>query len=65
MTISNLATVFGPTLVGYSTEKPTNSELCNQTPLQAMVVESLLDLGEEYWRNVLQKQPATPLLTPK
>jgi len=37
MPVDNLATVFGPTVVGYSSAEPTMSDIMQQTKLQQLV----------------------------
>lgn len=37
MTVDNLATVFGPTVVGYSSAEPTMNHIMVQTKLQQLV----------------------------
>ena len=37
MTVDNLARVFGPTLIGYSTKDPEPLQMLNETPVQVMV----------------------------
>ncbi|XP_048245116.1 rac GTPase-activating protein 1-like isoform X2 [Haliotis rufescens] len=49
MPISNLAKVFGPTLVGYSTPEPEPMQMINETRRQNMVMENLLELSGEFW----------------
>lgn len=42
MPISNLAKVFGPTVVGYSCEDPNPSNLINETRQQVQVIGKIL-----------------------
>nr|AAL02015.1 virus-like particle protein VLP2 [Venturia canescens] len=46
---SNLAKVFGPTLVGHSTGNLTPQSLIDEPKYQAAVVEALLNMPEEFW----------------
>jgi len=41
MSVDNLATVFGPTVVGYSSAEPTMNDIMTQTKLQQLVRNSL------------------------
>ncbi|XP_078287547.1 rac GTPase-activating protein 1 isoform X5 [Rhinoraja longicauda] len=49
MDISNLARVFGPTIVGFSTPDPAPMLMLQETKQQPKVVERLLSLPVEYW----------------
>lgn len=51
MPISNLAKVFGPTLVGYSSQEPTATSMLSETKTQVAIVESLLKIPSDYWAN--------------
>ncbi|XP_025405158.1 rac GTPase-activating protein 1-like isoform X1 [Sipha flava] len=51
MPISNLARVFGPTIVGYSSEESEN--LYFDCELSNKVVEEMLKLSPDYWSNFL------------
>lgn len=49
MPISNLAKVFGPTLVGYSVAEPNASTMVLETKQQQMVMEKLMEISSDYW----------------
>ncbi|XP_025095541.1 rac GTPase-activating protein 1-like isoform X2 [Pomacea canaliculata] len=53
MPITNLAKVFGPTIVGYSCQEPQPMQMINETRKQAMVVERLLELPTDFWSKIL------------
>ncbi|RWS30946.1 rac GTPase-activating protein 1-like protein [Leptotrombidium deliense] len=50
---SNLAKVFGPTIVGYSMLNPPPMTLMGESPKQVSVMEALLDIPAEYWDHFL------------
>ncbi|KAK9298143.1 hypothetical protein QLX08_008455 [Tetragonisca angustula] len=56
MPISNLAKVFGPTLVGYSCQKPSPTSLLSETSNQVAIVESLLKIPSDYWANFVNPE---------
>ncbi|XP_032871411.1 rac GTPase-activating protein 1 isoform X6 [Amblyraja radiata] len=49
MDITNLARVFGPTIVGFSIPDPSPMAMLQETKQQPKVVERLLSLPVEYW----------------
>ncbi|XP_066251878.1 rac GTPase-activating protein 1-like [Euwallacea similis] len=49
MPIENLAKVFGPTLVGYSSDNPKPDNLLNETRKLIAVAEQLMRLPSDYW----------------
>ncbi|XP_074659004.1 rac GTPase-activating protein 1-like [Tubulanus polymorphus] len=53
MPISNLAKVFGPTIVGYSTQKPEPLQMINETRRQAAVMETLMNISSDYWSELI------------
>ncbi|EEB20373.1 Rac GTPase-activating protein, putative [Pediculus humanus corporis] len=69
MSKSNLAKVFGPTIVGYSRIEPVRNEMYVETAQQTQVIECLLDMPGEYWYNFVNNepdeniQPSTPVLS--
>ncbi|XP_013403957.1 rac GTPase-activating protein 1 [Lingula anatina] len=69
MPASNLAKVFGPTVVGYSTPEPEPMQMINETKKQAKVMEVLLQISSDYWVNFIQAddEPMCPglLRTPQ
>lgn len=54
MPASNIAKVFGPTIVGYSSADPDEFAIFTETMIQASVMEKLLSIPNEYWSRVLQ-----------
>ncbi|CAL4143840.1 unnamed protein product, partial [Meganyctiphanes norvegica] len=56
MPASNLAKVFGPTLVGYSVAEPEAAVMFAETKLQQMVMEGLLNISSEYWSTFINIQ---------
>lgn len=56
MPITNLAKVFGPTLVGYSCQKPSPTSLLSETSNQVAIVESLLKIPSDYWANFVNPE---------
>ncbi|CAK9812948.1 Rac GTPase-activating protein 1 [Anthophora plagiata] len=56
MPISNLAKVFGPTLVGYSCQEPSPTSLLSETKNQVAIVESLLKIPSDYWANFVNPE---------
>ncbi|XP_041946096.1 rac GTPase-activating protein 1-like [Alosa sapidissima] len=53
---TNLARVFGPTIVGHAVTDPDHMTLLTDTQRQPRVVERLLSLPAEYWRQFLMAQ---------
>nr|KAG5697306.1 hypothetical protein BaRGS_004972 [Batillaria attramentaria] len=53
MPITNLAKVFGPTVIGYSCPEPEPMQMINETRKQAMVMEKLLELPADFWCQIL------------
>ncbi|XP_076640104.1 rac GTPase activating protein tumbleweed [Colletes latitarsis] len=56
MPISNLAKVFGPTLVGYSCQQPSPTSLLSETKNQVAIVENLLKIPSDYWANFVNPE---------
>ncbi len=52
MDSNNLAIVFGPTIVGFSSSDPSGFEAA--PPLQQAVFKALLSMSSDYWANFLQ-----------
>ncbi|XP_001605567.1 rac GTPase-activating protein 1 [Nasonia vitripennis] len=65
MPISNLAKVFGPTLVGYSCQHPSPSSMLSETKNQVAIVESLLNIPSDYWANFVNPEQLNDIGTPK
>lgn len=53
MPITNIAKVFGPTIVGYSSANPDTYAIYTETVLQFTVLESLLNIPTDYWSQYL------------
>ncbi|XP_062577403.1 rac GTPase-activating protein 1-like isoform X1 [Saccostrea cucullata] len=53
MPLSNLAKVFGPTIVGYSVPDPEPLQMISETKYQAMVMEKLFQIPVDYWESYL------------
>ncbi|XP_063609378.1 rac GTPase-activating protein 1-like isoform X2 [Penaeus indicus] len=53
MPASNLAKVFGPTLVGYSVPEPDPATMLTETRQQQMVMEKLLEISTDYWNTFI------------
>ncbi|XP_013780451.2 rac GTPase-activating protein 1-like [Limulus polyphemus] len=49
MPLSNLAKVFGPTLIGFSSPEPSPGEMFAETKQQHLVMEKLLNIPSDYW----------------
>jgi Rac GTPase-activating protein 1 len=49
MPIANIAKVFGPTIVGYSSLDPDQHKMLTETYIQALVIENLLNIQTNYW----------------
>ncbi|XP_068454702.1 rac GTPase-activating protein 1 [Clinocottus analis] len=56
MNISNLARVFGPTLVGHAVPNPDPMTILQDTKRQPAVVERLLGLPADYWSQFLMAE---------
>ncbi|CAB3376494.1 Hypothetical predicted protein [Cloeon dipterum] len=64
MSIDNLAKVFGPTIVGYSTDDMDAMRMVTETRMQQNVMSALLKIPSDYWANFLNKE-SDQLSTPK
>lgn len=53
MTISNLAKVFGPTVLGYSMRDPPSTQITEELKKQNQVTELLLNLDDEFWQSII------------
>lgn len=53
MPLTNLAKVFGPTIVGYSVPDPEPLQMINETKYQAMVMEKMFEIPVDYWESYL------------
>ncbi|XP_034029344.1 rac GTPase-activating protein 1 [Thalassophryne amazonica] len=63
MDISNLARVFGPTIVGHSVPNPEPMTILQDTKRQPKVVERLLALPADYWSRFVVAQNKQPNLS--
>lgn len=57
MPISNLSKVFGPTVIGYSSLDLGHDKILTETRQQAMVLEYLLEIPNEFWRTFIDVAP--------
>ncbi|XP_014475260.1 PREDICTED: rac GTPase-activating protein 1-like [Dinoponera quadriceps] len=64
MPISNLAKVFGPTLVGYRSQEP-SLDMLSETKHQVAIVENLLQIPSDYWDNYVNPANTNDICTPK
>uniref|UniRef100_UPI00358E7654 rac GTPase-activating protein 1-like n=1 Tax=Myxine glutinosa TaxID=7769 RepID=UPI00358E7654 len=53
MGVSNLARVFGPTLVGHATADPNQNTMLHDARRQPIVIERLLSIPKDYWSRFL------------
>lgn len=60
MDISNLARVFGPTIVGHAVPNPEPMTILQDTKRQPKVVERLLALPVDYWRQFVMVENEQP-----
>lgn len=61
MTKKNLAKALAPTIVGNSSRNPAQSIILNETKIQIQIMETLLEIEEEFWaRFVPRIKPSTP-----
>jgi len=56
MPISNLAKVFGPTIVGYSGPDIDAQTMLKETKKQQLVLETLLNMQPEFWKKFVYRQ---------
>ncbi|XP_063925779.1 rac GTPase-activating protein 1-like isoform X2 [Zophobas morio] len=68
MTVTNLAKVFGPTIVGYSSDNPSANALLEETTQQLVVMENLINIPSDYWSTFINiersSQPSRLQQTP-
>lgn len=55
---TNLARVFGPTIVGHGMVEPPPRTIVRDTTVQPKVILCMLALPEEFWKHLLQKDQA-------
>lgn len=53
MTIANLAKIFGPTILGYSSAEPDQHTIYTETMIQADVMMHFLKIPTHYWGKFL------------
>ncbi|KAH9513397.1 Rac GTPase-activating protein 1 [Bulinus truncatus] len=53
MPASNLAKVFGPTVIGYSCAEPDPTQIMSETRKQNQVMERLLEISTDFWADLL------------
>ncbi|KAL0109399.1 hypothetical protein PUN28_014460 [Cardiocondyla obscurior] len=63
MPISNLAKVFGPTVVSYSSQEP--SVMLKEIKDQVAIVENLLQIPSDYWATYVNPTHSNGISTPK
>ncbi|XP_030381191.1 rac GTPase-activating protein 1 [Scaptodrosophila lebanonensis] len=61
MPIDNIALIFGPTIVGYSSLEPDQHSIFTEVFTQQQVVKSLLSLPTSYWQQFIALEPS-PLI---
>jgi len=61
MPISNLAKVFGPTIVGYSGPDIDAQTMLKETRKQQNVLETLLHMPSDFWSNFVYRQNDKPI----
>ncbi|KAB0792708.1 hypothetical protein PPYR_14667 [Photinus pyralis] len=54
MPADNLAKVFGPTLIGYSSSDCNSEQLLTETRQQFMVMDQLIGLSSDFWESFLE-----------
>jgi Rac GTPase-activating protein 1 len=57
MPFANIAKVFGPTIVGYSSGDPDQEKMMTETYIQALVMEGLLNVPTQYWSQFVDVGP--------
>ena len=61
MSVSNLARILGPTIVGYSSPDPPHEEMLKEVGAQSSTMEKLINVDNEYWRTFINVGEAEPL----
>lgn len=60
MPVQNLAKVFGPTIVGYSSPEPEALQMLNEPRMQADVLEMLMSgIGPAFWEGIVKADDAS------
>ena len=63
MSVSNLAKVLGPTIVGYSSSDLPAEELMREIGVQASTMEKLITIDSDYWRTYISGNASDSLYT--
>ena len=58
MSVSNLARILGPTIVGYSCPDPSHEEMLKEVGAQSSIMEKLINVDSEYWRTFIDVDEA-------
>ncbi|KFB38649.1 AGAP008912-PA-like protein [Anopheles sinensis] len=58
MSVDNLARVFAPTLVGYSRPDLDLNDMCAETFIQVIILQSMLHIPTDYWSRFIMLQSA-------
>ena len=61
MSVSNLARILGPTIVGYSSPDLSHEEMLKEVGAQSSIMEKLINVDTEYWRTFINVDEAEPL----
>ena len=61
MSVSNLARILGPTIVGYSSPDSPHEEMLKEVGAQSSTMEKLINVDSEYWRTFINVDEAEPL----
>lgn len=61
MPASNIAKIFGPTIVRYSSTNPSPIDILNETKRQPAVIEHLLSIPSDYWANFVNVGSVTSI----
>lgn len=64
MSVTNLAKVLGPTIVGHRCPSPTHLEMFNDLKVQPQIIERLLCMPSDYWNQFLQRSAEMQTISP-
>ena len=53
MSVSNLAKILGPTIVGFSTPDPNSDDMIREVEVQATTLERLIEIDGDYWNSFI------------
>ena len=59
MPATNLAKIFGPTVMGYSSEQPEPMQMIDETRKQTAVLLRLIEISSDYWTNFIEDNGIT------